>query len=286
MNMNNTRKSIFLFLLILSFTLTGCLSQQTTLKEQLKLAGSTTVEPAARAAAERFMIRYPNVEVSVRGGGSTIGVKGVAYGALHIGMTSRPFTIAELDQWPNLTATVIGRDGVSVVVNKDVYEAGVTQLTLEQVAAIWRGEITNWNEVGGPDLPIVAFDKEIHRGTRDVFARAVLGDEEALAPGTVGALGENEAVITAVSQTSGAVSIVSSGWQTSDVVGLAIVNRSGIAIEPTAENIASGRYPILRDLNLITNGPPQGLAAQFIEFMRSPDGQTFVREAGYVPVSD
>ena len=286
MNMNNFRKPVFLLLLLLLLALTGCLSRQTALKEELKLAGSTTVEPAARAAAQRFMARYPNVEVSVRGGGSTIGVKGVAYGALHIGMTSRPFTLSERDQWPNLTATVIGRDGVSVVVNKEVYEAGVTRLTLEQVAAIWRGEITNWEEVGGPDLPIVAFDKEMHRGTRDVFARTVLGDEEAPAPGTVGALGENEAVITAVSQTPGAVSIVSSGWQTGDVVGLAIVNAAGIAVEPTAENIANGRYPILRDLNLITNGPPQGWAARFIEFMRSGEGQTFIQEAGYVPVSE
>ena len=83
----------------------------------------------------------------------------------------------------------------------------------------------------------VAFDKEIGRGTRDTFAELVLGDGEAPAPGTASALGANEAVITAVAEVPGAVSILSIGHQTEDVVGLAIVGAAGQAVEPTAENV-------------------------------------------------
>ncbi len=270
---------ILIFLAII--LLTACQSSQEVLTKRLKLGGSTTVEIAAQPAAKAFMDRFDNTEVTVRGGGSTIGIKGTVYGAFHIGMTSRPFKKSELEQWPNLTATVIGRDGVSVVVNQELYEAGVTQLTMEQVAGIWRGEITNWQAVGGPDLPIVAYDKELGRGTRDIFAKIVLGDETAPAPGTVGTLGENEAVVTTVSQQPGAVSILSTGWQTSDVIGVAIVNQNGQAVEPTNENVVRGLYPILRDLNMITAGSPQGVAARFLDFMLSPEGQGFVEQAGY-----
>ena len=271
--------------LVFLCSLTGCQLEQSLAERRLKLAGSTTVEPVALAVAEVYMAQVPEVKITVRGGGSTIGVKGIAYGAFQIGMASRPIKEAELKQWPNLTATVIGRDGVAVVVNRAVYEAGVTQLTLEQIADIWRGQITNWREVGGPDLAIMAFDKEIGRGTRDTFAKIVLGGEDEPAPGTVGVLGENEAVLTIVSENTGAVSILSTGWQTDEVVGVSIVSKDGLLVSPTTENVAGGRYPITRDLNLITNGPPQGLAQQFIEFLLSPQGQAFVEEYGYTVVS-
>jgi len=277
--------AIALIALGLLYSLTACQSGQNTMSARLKLAGSTTVEPAARAAAKAFMTHHPHVKVTVRGGGSTIGVKGIMYGALHIGMASRPIKEAELEKSPNLTATVIGRDGVAVVVNRALYEAGVTKLTLEQIAGIWRGETTNWEDLGGPDLAIMAFDKEMGRGTRDTFAKIVLGGADEPAPGTVGALGENEAVLTAVSENKGAISILSTGWQTEDVVGVAIVGKDGQAVKPTSENVASGRYPISRDLNMVTDGPPQGLAKQFIEFVLSSEGQAFVEEHGYTPVS-
>lgn len=276
-------------ILALSIIQTGCQSgangQQIT-EGYLKIAGSTTVEPAALAAAEAYMTQFPNIEITVRGGGSSIGIEGVVTGALHIGMISRPIKEAELAKQPALTATTIGYDGVAVVIHKSLYDAGVTQLTLEQVANIWLGKITNWQEVGGPNLPIIAYDKELGRGTRDIFAKIVLGDEDAAAPGTIGSLGPNEAVLSAVSNEPGAVSILSTGWQTSDVVGVAIVDEDGRVAEPTPDNVESGLYPISRDLSLVTNGPATGLAAQFIDFMLSAEGQAFVKETGYSPISE
>ena len=263
----------------------GCSEEQDAKGQHLKLAGSTTVEPVALTAGKDFMDQNPGVEVRVRGGGSTIGVKGVGYGALSIGMASRPIKPEELEKWPNLTTTAVGRDGVAVVVNKELYNAGVKQLTLEQVASIWLGKTTNWREVGGPDLTIVAFDKEMGRGTRDTFGKAVLGGEKIAAPGTSGALGENEAVLAAVSGNKAAVSILSTGWQTAEVVGVAIVGKDGQAVAPTAEAVAAGRYAISRDLVVITDGPPRGTAKEFIDFLLSPAGQTHVEKQGYTAVS-
>ncbi len=274
-----------MLLLALLVSLSACQAEAPVTETRLKLAGSTTIEPVARSAAELFMASHPDIDITVRGGGSSIGVKGIAYGALHIGMASRELKEAELEEWPDLTATVIGRDGVAVVINRTLYEAGVTQLTIDQVAGIWRGSITNWQEVGGPDLEILAFDKEMGRGTRDTFAKIVLGDEDESAPGTAGSLGENATVLATISENDGAVSILSTGWQTEDVVGVAIVNSSGQAIAPTAQNVASGQYPITRNLNMITVGPPDGLAAQFIEFVLSSEGQAFVQAHNYTPVS-
>ena len=156
MNMqSNPFKSIFVILsFILPFVLTACQSAEAANipEGRVKLAGSTTIEPAAAAAAAAFMQQHPNVEVTVRGGGSSIGVKGAAYGGLHIGMVSRSLTEDELEKWPNLHSTSIGRDGVAVLVNHTLSEAGVKQLTLDQVAASWRGESTNWPAGGGPGL--------------------------------------------------------------------------------------------------------------------------------------
>jgi phosphate transport system substrate-binding protein len=111
-----------------------------------------------------------------------------------------------------------------------------------------------------------------------------LGDEEAPAPGVVGALGENPAILATISEEEDAVSILAVGALTDEVVGLAIVLPDGQVVEPTAANVANGRYPILRNLYFITDGPPEGLAAQFIEFTLSPEGQALVEKAGYVPV--
>lgn len=270
-------------LMIVGMVLTACV-EQVEVAPRLKLAGSTTVEPVALAAAKAFMVTHEGVEVTVRGGGSSIGVLGVTHGALHIGMTSRSLKASELQELPALTPTVIGRDGVAVVMNRSVYDAGVTQLTLAQVRDIWLGRITNWRELGGPDLPILAFDKELGRGTRDVFAGIVLGDADAEAPGTIGSLGENEMVLTTISENEGAISILSTGWVTNEVVGVAIVSDDGEVIEPTQNNVATGRYPLTRDLNLVTNGRPQGIAAEFINFLLSPQGQNFVELNGYTPI--
>ena len=268
-------------LIVITILSTACQSGQTSLPGRLKLAGSTTIEPAARAVAEDFMRQFPDVEISVRGGGSTYGIKGIAYGGLHIAMTSRELQDSELEKWPTLTATPVGHDGVAVVVSRTLYDQGVTQLTLEEVMGIWRGEITNWQELGGPDLPVWAYDRGADSGTQATFIEIALSGEAEPSSGIASTIVDSEDVISVVTQQPGAVSILSAGLQANDVVGLAIVAEDGQAVVPSAENVGTGHYPIVRNLNLITAGPPQGLAAQFVTFMLSPQGQNFVESGGF-----
>lgn len=272
-------------ILVVLLGLTACQSQPATTGTHLNIAGATTPQRSAEICAEMFMAVNPGVSISVKGGGSSHGINGATDGTLDIGMAARPFRATELETFPGLTATVIGYDGVAVVVNRFVYANGVTELSLEQIAAMWRGEITNWQEVGGPNLAIVVYDKEEGHGTRDVFYSAVFGDTDADALGSAASLGGNPEILAAVTQEDGAISIVSSGWQTKEVIGVAIVLADGQSVAPTSENVASGLYPISRDLNMVTMGEPEGLVKQFIDFMLSAEGQAVVVESGYSAVA-
>lgn len=277
---------IFIFPMFL-LIMTACNSGEgeSELGAVLKVGGSTTVAPAAELAAVAFMEIHENTDVTVDAVGSGAGVEGAGTGAYHVGMASRGIKDSELQQWPNLKATVVGRDTVVVFVNSTLYDAGITELSTEQIRDIYLGEITNWQEVGGPDQGIRAFDKELDFGSREVFGAFFLGDEEAPAPGAVGNLGTAENVITTISQFDNAISYGSLTWQTDDVVGIAVVLEDGTSVEPTIENIASGAYPVVRDLNLITQGDPEGLTLEFVEYLLSPEGQSFVEEAGYVAIN-
>ena len=277
-----------LIVLVVTLILAGCQSSalaSSSLREPIKLGGSTTVAPAAAALAMAYMEEHPELEISVRGGGSGLGVKGIAYGGFHIGMASRPLSSSELEKWPNLQTTTIGRDGVAVAINKSLFDAGVKGLTLVQIAQIWRGDVVNWRELGGPDLPILLYDRERGSGTRDAFLGTIFGDQEPTMTDVAGVFVGNEDILSAITENSGAVSILSLGWLRADVVGVNIVNNMGEAIEPTVENVNNGRYPISRDLNFITDSSLSDNGSQFIQYVLSPEGQALVAEAGYVPVS-
>jgi len=127
-------------------------------------------------------------------------------------------------------------------------------------------------------------DKESSRGTRHVFMEIVLGDKEAKAPGADLVLGSNNEEQTAIAQSDGAVGMLSNAWLNEDVKGLSIIMPDGSKIEPTLSNIINGKFPITRELLLITNGEPEGNVKTFIDFIRSREGQKIVEEVGYVSI--
>ncbi len=276
-------KLLYIAIILAAVALTGCqvAAAEGVPEGRIKIGGSTSAQPVVAILAEEFMKQNPNVEVTVRGGGSSLGVKGVGYKGFHIGMSSRPLTAQEQAEWPNLQASPIASEGVAVVVNRSLYDAGVQQMTLEQVAALWRGEVNNWTEMGGPGLPIRLYDRVSGSGTHNVFAEQVLGQEDAVAKDAIGVLESDEAVVQAVVGTLGAVAILSAGYQTNDVVGVSIVDETGQPIAPSTENIANGNYPVLQNLYLITDGSPQGWEKEFIDFAISPQGQALIDEAGF-----
>ncbi len=270
-----------LFLFSLSVFLFSC-----TRPEQVQVAGSTTVLPVVSRAAEQFK-NATGTSVVVNAGGSGVGINQLGEGKIDIAMASRDITAHERGKFPGVVFTewVIGYDAVIPVVSSEIYDAGVTGLSLAQIGAIYSGTITNWKEVGGPDRDILVVDKEAARGTRHVFMQAVLGDREAEAPGADLVLGSNNEEQTAIAQSDAAIGMLSHAWLNADVKGLAIITPQGERIEPVLANIASGRHPITRSLLLITNGEPEGEVKAFIDFILSEQGQNIVEASGYVGVA-
>lgn len=272
----------YIFTLILSFILFVSCAK----KETIIIGGSTTVLPVISNAAESFRVNDPTVRIIVNAGGSGVGINQLGEGKLDIGMISRDITEEEIAQYPNINFNPIsiGKDAVVPVVSSEIYEAGITILTLEEIGQIYSGTINNWSDLGGPDQEILCIDKETSRGTRHVFMSIVLGDKEAFAPGADLVLGSNNEEQTALVQSNSAIGMLSNAWLNDDVKGLTILMPNGDKIEPTISNIVNGTFPITRDLLIVTNGTPSGKTKSFIDYILSNEGQKIVEQAGYVRV--
>ena len=242
---------------------------------ELQLAGSSTVQPVAQALAEAFMEKHPGVQIDVQGGGSSVGVKSAAEGTVPIGNASRALKDSEKEEYPDLIAHTIARDGIAIAVHPDVPVDG---LTLEEVQGIFAGGTTNWSEVGGPDENIVVVSREEGSGTRGAFEDMVMGDEAVIVD-TALLQPSNGAVKTTVASTPLSIGFLSFGYLDGSVKALAIDG-----VEATVANAISGEYPVVRPLNMVTNGEPTGLAADFLDFIFSEEGQAIVTE-DYISVS-
>lgn len=277
--MKNT--SLFYTFLIL-LIITSC-----SRKEAIKIDGSTTVLPVVAQASEAYKRAHPDLTIIVNAGGSGVGVNQVGEGKIHIGMSSRDITDSEIEKYPNVkfNTITVGKDAVVPVVSSEVYNSGVTALTLDQIAKIYKGEIKNWKELGGLDSDILCIDKEKSRGTRHVFMKTVMGNKEADAPGADLVLGSNNEEQTALVQSDAAIGMLSNAWINKDVVGLSIIFPDGRIVAPSLKNIINGNFPITRDLYLITNGEPEGASKDFIDFILSSEGQKIVVDEGYVSIN-
>lgn len=255
-------------------------------KEAINISGSTTVLPVIAKAAEQFKLNHPNINIIVNAGGSGVGVNQLGEDKIEIGMISRDITDDELNEYPGVkfVSHSIGKDAVVPVVSSEIYNYGVHALSLEQIGKIYKGEINNWKQVNGPDKDILAVDKENSRGTRHVFMEYVLGDKKAVAQGSDLVLGSNNEEQTAIVQSDSAIGMLSNAWLNKDVNGLSIVLSDNSVINPTITNIINGKFPITRDLFLITNGNPDGNIKRFIDFILSKEGQKIVEELGYVSI--
>ena len=229
---------------------------------------------------------HRDVNIIVNAGGSGVGINQLGEGKIEIGMASRDLTKSEISKFPNVrfVVHVIGKDAVVPVISSEIFDSGVQALTLAQIAGIYKGEINNWKEVGGPDREILAVDKEKSRGTRHVFMAAIMGDKEADAPGADLVLGSKNEEQTAITQSNAAMGMLSHAWLNDDVKGLSIIMPDGTVVSPTLENIVNGKYPIARELHLLTNGMPQGNTQKFIAYILSEAGQKIVEASGYVRI--
>lgn len=241
---------------------------------EISVAGSTTVQPLAELFAEAYMADNANVQIDVQGGGSSTGVKAAAQGTVNVGMASRAIKDSEMAEYPDLNIFVVARDGIAIAVHRDV---PVDALTLDQVRDIFAGNITRWSEVGGPDEAIIAVSREEGSGTRSAFEEMVMGDA------VIGEMAilqpSNGSVRTTVATTPFSVGYLSFGYLDDSTKALLI---DGAA--PTPENANNGSYTVVRPLNMLTSGAPEGLVADWLDFIMSAEGQAIVAAEGFIPV--
>jgi len=281
-------KKKFVLIAIFMLTLMGCSASR---KNSIQVKGSDTMVNLVQAWAEKYMEKNPGAFVAVTGGGSGTGLSSLISGTCDVAMSSRNIKEKEiaLAQKREITPNeiVIALDGLAVVVNPD---NPVSQLTLDQVAAVFTGKIVNWKELGGKDEAIVILSREVNSGTHVYFKEHVLrkndpDSQEEFAPGAL-MLSSSQAVADEVAGNSAAIGYYGMGYISAQQKPVAIAKTDKDPyIMPLIENVMKGDYPISRPLFLYTKGVPSGLVESFVNFALSSEGQDIVRMTDFVPLT-
>ena len=241
-------------------------------------SGSSALQPLAERAAELFMEKNPKASIQVQGGGSGTGLKQVSEGASNIG-NSDVYAEEKLpaEQAAALVDHKVCVVGFATVVNSQVT---VDNLTSQQLIDIFTGKIKNWKEVGGSDLPIVILNRPSSSGTRATFKKYALnGADEA--EGQALTEESSGAIKKTIQDTPGAISYLALSYLDSNVKALKYEG-----VEPTADNVTNGSYPIWSYEHMYTKGEASGATKAFIEYMMSDDFKATIKEMGYIPNSD
>ncbi len=245
--------------------------------ERIVLQGSTTVFPIAQRCAEEFRRLHPEVNISVRGGGSGVGIAGLIDGTCDIADASRPMKEKEIEKARRQGFTpkefVIARDAIAVIVHRTNPLEG---MTLEDLKKIYSGQITNWKALGGPDRRIVVVSRDSASGTFETFNKLVLR-EARLTPRAL-YQASNKAVLLTVAKSKGAIGYIGLGYLTGEVKALKVEG-----VYPSRETVLKGTYPLQRPLFMYTRGEPRGVVREFIQFVLSERGQKIVEEVGFIP---
>jgi phosphate transport system substrate-binding protein len=253
---------------------------------EVLVKGSDTLLNLVQRMSESFSEVQPDITVSVTGGGSGVGINALVNGEIDIADASREIKSKEIysarENGVNPTQIVIAIDGLSVIVN----EANtVEQLTVEEIGAIYRGEIKKWSDVGGPNRPITLYGRQPSSGTFVFFRDEVVKGEYAIA---MRQMNGNSQIVEAVKSDETGIGYVGVGYlrEATGVTALAVKSGDGDYVSPLdREQVYAGLYPLTRPLNQYTNGSPTGEARTFIEFELSEEGQQIVEEEGFFPVT-
>ncbi|HWS41690.1 MAG TPA: phosphate ABC transporter substrate-binding protein PstS family protein [Pseudoflavonifractor sp.] len=256
-----------------SATNTASVDYFTKMSGSLKISGSTTLQPITQAAADKLMSMNSGLSITVSGGGSGTGIKDAAAGTVNIGMSSRELTA---DEMKSLKVYPVANDGIAIIVNPD---NSVKDLTKDQAAKIFLGEIKNWKDVGGNDAPIVVMTRETGSGTRATLEEMILDKKSVVERATPFA--SSTLIKQAVAKDKNAIGFDSIGFVDSTVKAVSLDGKSA-----TAATVISGSYGMGRQLFCLTNGNASGLSAIFIDYLKTQDCQdNIVVKEGYVKLS-
>jgi phosphate transport system substrate-binding protein len=278
-----------LFILVVACSATGpaeSASPTTTIVN----VGSDTMVNLALAWAEAYHELHPEISISVTGGGSGTGIAALINGSTNIANASREMKEEELQQAEERGIApvehVVAMDAIAVIVNPG---NPVDQLSIPQISDIFVGRTTNWQEVGGEDRPIVLASRESNSGTYMYFLENVVrrGDpdnDDLFSPEAL-LLPSSEIIGLEVAQNPNAIGYDGLGYVTPQQKTVRVaVDQAGPFVPPSVETVNEGTYPIARPLYMYTSGEPTGAIKEFLDWIRSDDGQRIVEELGFVPL--
>ena len=253
-------------------------SDDANLTGSITAAGASALKPLVDDAVDAFNEKYPDVNITVDAGGSGEGLKQVSEGTVDIGNSdveaSEKLDAAKAAELVDHRVCVVT---MAPIVNKDVTESGVTNLTKQQLIDIFTGKITNWKEVGGADENIVLITRPESSGTRATFKKYALdGADEAsnksMETDDSGVLLQN------VKSTKGAIGYVALSYLV-DETGVDTISIDGV--EPTLENTYSGKYPVWTYEHMYTKGTPDEVTQEFLDYIMSDEYGEKMETLGY-----
>ena len=238
----------------------------------LTLAGSTSMEKLCEAMSESFMQANPGVTVTVEYTGSGAGLESLAAGSVDIGNASRGLKDEEVAG--GSVENVVAIDGIAVITDK---ENTVTDITSEDLAKVYTGEVTNWSEIGGSDQPIVAIGREAGSGTRDAFEELL---EVKDACKYAQELDSTGAVLAKVAATPGAI-----GYVSLDVVNDTVIGVKIDGVDPTEQEILAGNYLLQRPFVMATKGEIKDqseVVKAWFDYIESEEGKAVIQKVGLI----
>ena len=278
-------KRFLVIALIVAIGLTSVALSACQTKTSLDIRGSDTIVNLGAAWAEKFMAKNTKYTVAVQGGGSSTGATALINKNADIAQMSRPMKDSEKAEVKKPTGKdvkefIVAYDGVAMIVHKD---NPVTELTMAQLAQIFKGEITNWKDLGGADATIVVLSRDTASGTHVFIKEHVLANAEYGA--NVQFLTSNQAIHSEVKGNSQAIGYIGLGYLDDAVKALAVKkDDSAAAVLPSVATVKDKTYVVSRPLFNYTAGDPSGLIKTYLDFVMGAEGQAIVADLGFVPV--
>lgn len=259
----------------------------------IQVKGSDTEVNVVQRLAENFMKKNPNVSIAVTGGGSGVGIAAIINKTTDLANASRPMKDSEIAKAKangvNPIGAVFAVDGLSVIVNP---KNTLKSLTVDQIGQVYRGELTNWKQVGGPDQAVTLYGRQPNSGTFVFFREGVVRGDYS---GKMNQMNGNAQILEAVKKDPGGVGYVGIGYVVDDqgkvapgikVVDVAKDSRSKAFTPLKLENILNGSYPISRPLYQYFDGNNRAKVEAFIKYELSPEGVTVIQKDGFYPLTD
>lgn len=276
------KKTVVTLCLALSLMMPALTNAQ---KVVCKIKGSDTCLPLSQRFAEVYNKKYAGSGISVIGGGSGVGISALLSNTTDIAQSSRKMKMDEKlkvqESGKSVKETIIAYDALAVIVNP---ENPISQLTREQLEGIFTGKLTNWKQVGGPDMKIIVYSRETSSGTYDFFKEHVMNKKNFTSSALL--MAATGAVVQSVSQTKGAIGYVGLAYVEKEVKALKVSYDKGKTyVAPNVENAKSKKYPITRPLYYYYTNAIEAKVKPLISFILSKEGQNIVLAEGYVPLS-